>query len=919
MKIRILLLILVLSCIRMVNAQTVFDIIANSPNHTTLEAAIRAAGLEGTLSGDGPLTVFAPTDDAFAALPAGTVDALLNDIPALTSILTYHAVGATALSTDLTDGQTITTVNGKDVTITINTGGVFVNDAQVSTPDLVADNGVVHVIDAVLLPPTVTVYDIIGGSADHTTLKAAIDAAGLDSALQGEGPFTVFAPTDAAFGALPDGTIEALLNDIPTLTAILTYHVVGAEALSTDLSDGQIITTLNRRNITVTINDDGVFINNAQVTVVDLIADNGVVHVIDAVLLPPVTVYDIISGSEDHTTLKAALDAAELDGALLGQGPFTVFAPTDAAFEALPDGTIEALLNDIPTLTAILTYHVVGAEALSTDLSDGQVITSLNGNDITVTINEDGVFINDAQVTVADLVASNGVVHVIDAVLLPPLNIYDIIAGSPDHTILKAAIDAAGLDGTLRTDFGPVKLTVFAPTDAAFDALPDGTVDALLQDPDGALAEVLLYHVTASFGSITSDIIIEQFEDGLRYLQMINGKTITIDVTEDGVFINNAKVTVTDLEGTNGVVHVIDAVLLAPQFTIIDVVEQSDDHVFLNSLLENLEFKEPLRGYGPFTLFAPTDDAILALGQETLDVLLADEELLADVLLYHVVGGQALSTDLSNGQRIATLLGEEVIVNITNEGVFINNAKVTMADIITDNGVVHVIDAVLLLPTNTVYDIIAGSPVHTTLKAAVDAAGLDEVLKGEGPYTVFAPTDAAFAALPAGTVEALLNDIPTLTAILTYHVVGAVAFSTDLSNGQRIATLNNGQEVTVTIGPDGIFINDAKVTIEDLEAENGVVHVINAVLLPESSTKNFNAIENVSIFPNPTANVVKLITPDDASTLWDIHIMDLQGRSMMKTSASHEDTIDTQTINSGTYILHITNGDKSIMKKLVKF
>jgi uncharacterized surface protein with fasciclin (FAS1) repeats len=401
---------------------TVVDIIVNSPDHTTLETAVIEAGLADDLSGEGPFTVFAPTDAAFAALPAGTIESLLADIPTLTNILLYHVAGANAFSSDLSDGQMIMTLEGSDVEVTINNDGVFINDAQVIIANLEADNGIVHVIDAVLTPPPATVVDIIVNSPDHTTLETAVIAAGLADDLSGDGPFTVFAPTDAAFAALPAGTVADLLNDIPALTNILTYHVVGAEAFSDELTDGQMIMTLEGSDVEVTINNDGVFINDAQVIVADIIADNGVVHVIDAVLIPaelPATVVDIIVNSPDHNTLEAAVIAAGLADDLSGTGPFTVFAPTDAAFAALPAGTIESLLADIPALTNILTYHVVGAEAFAADLSNGQMIMTLQGTDVNVTINNDGVFINDAQVIVADIEAENGVVHVIDAVLLP--------------------------------------------------------------------------------------------------------------------------------------------------------------------------------------------------------------------------------------------------------------------------------------------------------------------------------------------------------------------------------------------------------------------------------------------------------------------------------------------------------------------
>ena len=245
-------------------AQTVVDVVVNSEEHTTLEAAVLAAGLAETLSGDGPFTVFAPTDAAFAALPEGTIDTLLADPTGdLTQILLNHVIGATVLSTDLSDGQTATTLNGTDITVTISDNGVFINDAQVTVADITAENGVVHVIDAILLPPPAkpaSVVDVIVNSEDHTTLEAAVLAAGLVETLSGDGPFTVFAPTDAAFAALPEGTIDTLLAD-PTgdLTQILLYHVIGATVLSSDLSDGQTATTLNGADITVTINDNGVF------------------------------------------------------------------------------------------------------------------------------------------------------------------------------------------------------------------------------------------------------------------------------------------------------------------------------------------------------------------------------------------------------------------------------------------------------------------------------------------------------------------------------------------------------------------------------------------------------------------------------------------------------------------------------------
>ena len=564
----------------------------------------------------------------------------------------------------------------------------------------------------------------------------------------------------------------------------------------------------------------------------------------------PATVVDIVVNSPVHNVLEAAVLEADLAGALSSDGPFTVFAPTDDAFIALAGAlgaTAEELLA-LPELTDILLYHVVGGTALSTDLSDGQFITTLNGADVVVTINDEGIFINNAQVTVADIVAGNGVVHVIDAVLLPtdtpePTNtVVDIVVNSPVHNVLEAAVLQADLAGALSGE-GP--FTVFAPTDDAFLSLAGAlgaTAEDLLALPE--LADILLYHVVGST-ALSSDLT-----DG-QTIATLNGAEVAVTINEAGIFINDAQVTVADLVADNGVVHVIDAVLIPPTSeptgTVVDIVVNSEVHNLLEAAVLEADLAETLSGEGPFTVFAPTDDAFIALAEA---LTLAPEDLLAlpelaDILLYHVVGATALSTDLSDGQMVTTLNGADVTVTINEAGIFINDAQVIVADLVATNGVVHVIDAVLTppVPTNTVVDIIVNSDIHTILEAAVLEADLVGALSGEGPFTVFAPTDEAFAALAEalGATASDLLALPELTDILLYHVVGATAFSTDLSDGQMVATLN-GAEVEVSIECDGsIFINDAQVILADIEADNGVVHVLDAVLLPPTPS---NACED---------------------------------------------------------------------------
>jgi uncharacterized surface protein with fasciclin (FAS1) repeats len=375
--------------------------------------------LVDALKGEGPLTVFAPTDDAFAALPEGTVDALLNDIPALQSILLYHVVEGRVPAADVVELDKAQTLNGQFVDIKVDGGSVMIDDANVIITDIETANGIIHVIDAVILPESRSIAEIAVEDGSFETLVAALDAAGLVETLSGEGEFTVFAPTDDAFAALPEGTVEALLADIPALTDILLFHVADGKLMASDVLSRSIIPTLQGQFLDV--DAENLTINGAGIAVTDIEASNGVIHVIDAVVLPESrSIAEIAVEDGRFTTLVAALDAAGLVETLSGEGSFTVFAPTDDAFAALPDGTVEGLLADVDALTNVLLYHVVDGKVMSIDVVALTQAEALQGDSLAVAFDGESVKINDSTVIIPDIEASNGVIHVIDAVLLPP-------------------------------------------------------------------------------------------------------------------------------------------------------------------------------------------------------------------------------------------------------------------------------------------------------------------------------------------------------------------------------------------------------------------------------------------------------------------------------------------------------------------
>jgi transforming growth factor-beta-induced protein len=402
---------------------TIAQVAAADGRFGTLVQALTAAELVDTLSGPGPFTVFAPTDDAFAALPAGALDALLADREALTRVLTYHVVSGRVDAATVVTLSSATTVQGDDVAIEVRGSEVFVNQAKVIITDVPASNGLIHVIDAVLTPPEPapgTIVDVAIADGRFTTLVAAVQAAGLADTLSGPGPFTVFAPTDDAFAALPAGTVEALLADPAALARVLTYHVVSGAVDAATVVGLDVATTVQGGPVFVRIEGGEVRINDARVIITDVPASNGIIHVIDAVLLPPAgSIADIVTSRAEFSTLATAVTTAGLAATLDGPGPFTVFAPTNDAFALIPAATLQGLLADTAALSNVLLYHVVPGIVPAAEVVTLSSATTAQGGALSIQVDAGVVRVGSAQVMVTDIPADNGIIHVIDAVLIP--------------------------------------------------------------------------------------------------------------------------------------------------------------------------------------------------------------------------------------------------------------------------------------------------------------------------------------------------------------------------------------------------------------------------------------------------------------------------------------------------------------------
>ncbi|MFY0673322.1 MAG: fasciclin domain-containing protein [Bacteroidia bacterium] len=682
------------------NAQSIYDVISSSTDHSILKSAIDSeptvkAVLENSML---ELTVFAPTNDAFQEL-ADSFDITTNDLltlPGLDSVLLYHALMGETKSTDIENGDIYTPANDiNTIKMTVTSDDkVYANHALVNSADLDASNGVVHSISSVILPVE-TVIDVALDN-NFMVLATAVVTAELMPVLSNPYMnYTVFAPTNDAFSNLAtalDVDIEDLL-ELETLGDLLTHHVLDVDVYSDDVENGLFVTPINDDNtlkITVT-SDDKVYINQAQVTGVDVEADNGVVHILDAVLFPDETVVDVAIAN-GFTTLATAVVEAELLPALTNPlAELTVFAPSNEAFSDLADALdtdIDGIL-ELENLADVLTYHVLGTEVEAEDVTNGAIVSPLSStNTIKMTkTSMDAVYANQAMVTLADVDGGNGIIHALNAVLLPSKTVVDV-AIENEFTTLATAVITAELLPALTNPFA--ELTVFAPDNAAFSAL----ADALDTDLDGILAldnlaDVLTYHVLGSevnAAAVTNGAIVDALS---------TSNTIKMTKTSEGkVFANHAEVTTADVDADNGIVHVINSVIL-PNKTVVDVAIENN-FTTLTAAVTVAELLPALSNpLASFTVFAPTNDAFADLAEalevEVTDLLTLDN--LSEILLYHVVSGTVTSDMLENGS-VETLQGRNIIVDISN-GVVINESNVDLADVAAENGVVHVIDAVL--------------------------------------------------------------------------------------------------------------------------------------------------------------------------------------------------------------------------------
>ncbi|CAL4097996.1 unnamed protein product, partial [Meganyctiphanes norvegica] len=793
------------------------ELLTNEGFSTLVDLVVKA-GLADTVSNGGPFTVFAPTNEAFAALDPALVDSLVNNPEQLKSVILDHVVSGEVYSTDLSNNMMANAVSGGELRIK-TVPSVKVNGANVVRADVKASNGVVHVIDKVILSENLA--ELLTNEG-FSTLVDLVVKAGLAETVSNGGPFTVFAPTNEAFAALDPALVDSLVNNPELLKSVILDHVVSGEVYSTDLSNNMVANGVNGGQLRIkTV--PSVKVNGANVVRADVKASNGVVHVIDKVILSE-NLAELLT-NEGFSTLVDLVVKAGLAETVSTGGPFTVFAPTNEAFAALDPALVDSLVNNPEQLKSVILDHVVSGEVYSTDLSNNMVANGVNGGQLRIKT-VPGVKVNGANVVRADVKASNGVVHVIDKVILSE-NLAELLTNEGFSTLVDLVVKA-GLAETVSTG-GP--FTVFAPTNEAFAALDPALVNSLVNDPE-QLKSVILLHV------VPGEVYSTDLSNNM-VVDAANGGKLTIN-TVPSVKINDANVVRADIKASNGVVHVIDQVILPGSEAPGNLAELLTAEGFstLVDLVVKAGLAETLSNGGPFTVFAPTNEAFAALDPDLVQSLVNNPEQLKSVILYHVVSGEVYSSALSNNLLADSVAGSKLRVNIYQKQnmqiVAVNGAKVLRADVKASNGVVHVIDKVILAPGGDIVGVLSGDARFSTLVSAVAQAGLVDTLKSAGPFTVFAPTNDAFNKVPSATLNKILNNPETLQATLLRHVIsGEVVYQsgacfTDYTTASnkllRTGTYKGGRMVV------GTNYGRANVIDFDMSATNGVIHAIDMVI-----------------------------------------------------------------------------------------
>ncbi|NBB86233.1 MAG: hypothetical protein GVY12_08470 [Bacteroidetes bacterium] len=792
---------------------TIADIVADNDDFSTLLGLLQGEGLTDALGDeDATFTVFAPTNAAFGPYD---LDAIAGAEGAVGEILRYHVVqGAAVAAGDLTDGQTIETLAGDELTVSLRDGDVFIDGSQVTQPDVEADNGIIHIIDRTLIGNQ-DLANVAAFVNETSALFDAVAGAGLGEAFAGAEQWTVFGPNNATF---ENADLSGFTEE--EIAQILQYHAVAGSATTSTallglLADGEVTldTVLEGEQITIALDGEEVVFNGGQATLdvanLDYFASNGILHVIDGLLLPPAL------APAEVELQSQALDLTASDSELLVTGITAAAGQTVVITTDNGDGDFTG-------------ETVVGSLELTENLQDGSVLVDVAGanpEDHAAHISTDG--------TVEGVTATSETAAIY---AVAQFSWNDESYDAPTSTVTVDAIEIL-YNGTVGEDLVSIDL----------HAVSDGAIGAFVGISQEDLA----------INTVHNDVTIDVLEPRGGGDDAPRAET-TIDETADFFAMTHLGAAGTDANGDRIPAQRPALLTTTPEgsfaplvgdfatveitgeaaVTIADVVAGDENFSTLLTALQEANLVDPLADEtGTFTVFAPNN---AAFGPINVDVLVQQPEL-GDVLGYHVVSGQAIAAaDLAEGDNtVTTLAGDELTVVREGDNVFVEGSQVIQADIETDNGIIHVIDRTLLGNQNLAN---VAWFVDETLELynAVVGFGLADAFINADGWTVFGPNNATFEnADLSGFSDAEVAEV------LQYHVFAddtvdsaSLLALLDNSGGEITLSTLQGEDLTIALDGEQVVFNEGQATLDatnlDYFGSNGILHVIDGLLLPPS-------------------------------------------------------------------------------------
>ncbi|XP_048454002.1 periostin isoform X2 [Rhincodon typus] len=507
--------------------------------------------LRQEIEGVGSFTFFAPSDEAWMLLDAEIRDALLSNVNIeLLNALHYHMLNYRLLTKDMKDGMTAQSMYN-DLPILINhysNGIVTVNCAKVLYANQIATNGVVHVIDRVITAVGNTIADVIEGTDDLSSLRAAATASGLLEVLGKDGHYTVFAPTNEAFGKLSRDLLERILSDPVALKAMLNYHILNSVQCSEAIMSGSTYTTLEGTNIEIGCDGDSLTVNGQKmVNRKDIVTSNGVIHLIDQVLIPDAAMQVLELTSGKQTTFYDLVKETGVSSDLSENREYTILAPMNDAFNADIMGLDQRLLK------LILRNHILKLKVVLNELYSGQRLETLGGNFLRVFIYRTAVCIENSCMVRGSKEGRNGVVHQIRKVIVAvDKSLLQILREDPRFSIFLTLAESVGLTELLMEEGD---WTLFVPTNDVFESLSSDELEELTSDKN-ALRHILLYHLLKGV----------YVGGGIEYgvtslLKSYQGSRVMVKLVNNTILVNNVKSKESDLMANNGVIHVVNSLL----------------------------------------------------------------------------------------------------------------------------------------------------------------------------------------------------------------------------------------------------------------------------------------------------------------------------------------------------------------------